>query len=152
MHTHTEHKNNYTHIHTEMHSRMHTLTYSHIHSTHIYTTHIDIHSLTHTFPHIHTLINMHKDSTHTFTHTHTHTHTHTYIYIYIYIYISSSSCRAVCADIPDRLSPFLPITHRLRQVFRIYNPCPHIAAVCRFVLVVPHLHIHEWGSTGVHRL
>ena len=33
--------------------------------------------------------------------------------------ISSSSCRAVCADIPDRLSPFLPITHRLRQVFRI---------------------------------
>ena len=37
----------------------------------------------------------------------------------IHIYISSSSCRAVCADIPDRLSPFLPITHRLRQVFRI---------------------------------
>ena len=32
---------------------------------------------------------------------------------------SSSSCRAACADIPDRLSPFLPITHRLRQVFRI---------------------------------
>ena len=53
---------------------------------------------------------------------------HIYIYVYmyacIYIYIciymsSSSSCRAVCADIPDRLSPFLPITHRLRQVFRI---------------------------------
>ena len=33
-----------------------------------------------------------------------------------------------------------------------YNPCPHIAAVCKFVLVVPHLHMHEWGSTGVHRL
>ena len=33
-----------------------------------------------------------------------------------------------------------------------YNPCPHIAAVCKFVLVAPHLHIHEWGSTGVHRL
>ena len=33
-----------------------------------------------------------------------------------------------------------------------YNPCPHIAAVCKFVLVVPLLHIHEWGSTGVHRL
>ena len=32
---------------------------------------------------------------------------------------SSSSCRAACADIPDRLSPFLPIIHRLRQVFRI---------------------------------
>ena len=34
-------------------------------------------------------------------------------------YISSSSCRAACADIPDRLSPFLPIIHRLRQVFRV---------------------------------
>ena len=32
---------------------------------------------------------------------------------------SSSSCRAACADIPDRLSPFLPIIHRLRQVLRI---------------------------------
>ena len=32
---------------------------------------------------------------------------------------SSSSCRAACADIPDRLSPFLPIIHRLRQVFRV---------------------------------
>ena len=44
--------------------------------------------------------------------------------IYIYIYIidissSSSSCRAACADIPDRLSPFLPIIHRLRQVFSV---------------------------------
>ena len=33
-----------------------------------------------------------------------------------------------------------------------YIPCPHIAAVCKFVLVVPLLHIHVWGSTGVHRL
>ena len=33
-----------------------------------------------------------------------------------------------------------------------YNPCPHIAAARKFVLVVPLLHIHEWGSTGVHRL
>ena len=32
-----------------------------------------------------------------------------------------------------------------------YNPCPHIAAVCKFVLVVPLLQV-EWGSTGVHRL
>ncbi len=31
---------------------------------------------------------------------------------------SSSSCRAACADIPDRLSPLLPIIHRLRQVLR----------------------------------
>ena len=30
-----------------------------------------------------------------------------------------------------------------------YNPCPHIAAVCKFVLVVLLLHIHEWGSTYV---
>ena len=33
-----------------------------------------------------------------------------------------------------------------------YILCPHIVAVCRFVLVVPLLHIHMWGSTGVHRL
>ena len=38
---------------------------------------------------------------------------------YVRVYSSSSSCRAACADIPDRLSPFLPIIHRLRQVFRI---------------------------------
>ena len=46
-------------------------------------------------------------------------------YIYIYnetVYISSSSCRAVGTDIPDPLSPFLPIVHRLRQVFRA-TPC-----------------------------
>ena len=32
---------------------------------------------------------------------------------------SSSSCHAASADIPDPLSPFLPIIHRLRQVFRV---------------------------------
>ena len=32
-----------------------------------------------------------------------------------------------------------------------YILCPHIVAVCMFVLVVPLLHIHMWGSTGVHR-
>ena len=41
---------------------------------------------------------------------HVHTHTHTYI--------SLSSCRATSTDIPDPLSPLLPIVHRLRQVFR----------------------------------
>ena len=52
-------------------------------------------------------------------HTHTHTHTNIYIYIYIYIYIpSSSSCRAASTDIPDPLSPLLPIVHHLWQVFR----------------------------------
>ena len=41
---------------------------------------------------------------------------HIYIYIYIYIYISSSSSsyRAGSTDIPDPLSPFLPIVHRPR--------------------------------------
>ena len=39
--------------------------------------------------------------------------------IYIYIYISSSSSyRAGSTDIPDPLSPLLPIVHRPRQVFR----------------------------------
>ena len=56
-----------------------------------------------------------------------------YIYIYIYIYIvrwdfsfstdnsrssSSSSSHAISTDIPDPLSPPLPIVHRFRQVFR----------------------------------
>ena len=30
----------------------------------------------------------------------------------------SSSCRAASTDIPDHLSPLLPIVHRLRQVFK----------------------------------
>ena len=30
----------------------------------------------------------------------------------------SSSCRAASTDIPDPLSPLLPIIHRPRQVFR----------------------------------
>ena len=47
------------------------------------------------------------------------TNTVIYIYIYIYIYISSSSCRTASTDIPDPLSPLLPIIHRLRQVFRV---------------------------------
>ena len=32
---------------------------------------------------------------------------------------SSSSCRAASTDIPDPLSPLLPIIHRLRPVFTI---------------------------------
>ena len=40
--------------------------------------------------------------------------------IMIEVYISSSSsCRAASTDIPDPLSPLLPIIHRLRQVFRV---------------------------------
>ena len=39
--------------------------------------------------------------------------------IYIYISSSSSSCGAASTDIPDHLSPLLPIIHRLRQVLRV---------------------------------
>ena len=90
--------------------------------------------------------------------THIHIHTHIYIYthtplIYIYIYISSSSsCRAASADIPDPLSPFIPIIHRPPAGLQGYILCPHIVAVCKFVLVVLLFHIHMWRSTGVHRL
>ena len=38
---------------------------------------------------------------------------------FLRLYISSSSCRAASADIPDPLSPFLPIIHRLRQVLEV---------------------------------
>ena len=50
---------------------------------------------------------------------------HMYLYMYICVYVhkyvsssSSSSCRAACTDMPDPLSPLLPIIHRLWQVFR----------------------------------
>ena len=39
-------------------------------------------------------------------------------YIHISSSSSSSSCRAASSDIPDPLSPLIPIVHRLRQVFR----------------------------------
>ena len=40
-------------------------------------------------------------------------------HIFMYGYVtSSSSCRAGSTDIPDPLSPLLPIVHRPRQVFR----------------------------------
>ena len=48
------------------------------------------------------------------------------VYIYIYIY---TSCRAASTDIPDPLSPLLPIVHRLWQVFRATSCfCPAICA------------------------
>ena len=50
-----------------------------------------------------------------YTHTHTHTHTHTYISSSS---PSSSSCCATSMDIPDPLSPLLPIIHLFWQVFR----------------------------------
>ena len=36
--------------------------------------------------------------------------------------VASSSCRAASTDIPDPLSPLLPIVHRLWQVFRAGRP------------------------------
>ena len=62
---------------------------------------------------------------------------------------SSSSCRAASTDIPDPLSPLLPIVHRLWQG---YIPYPHIAVVCMFELVVLLLPGHMWGSIRVHHL
>ena len=75
----------------------------------------------------------------------THTHTH----IYMYIYISSSSCRAACMDIPDPLSPLLPIVHRLRQVFKATS---HIHRCCMYVragrpaFARPYVEVHRSTS------
>ena len=57
-----------------------------------------------------------------------------------YISSSSSSSRATSMDIPDPLSPPLPIVHHLWQVFRATS------AECMFELVVLLLPGHMWGS------
>ena len=64
----------------------------------------------------------------------------------------SLSCRAASMDIPDPLSPFLPIVHRFWQVFRGYIPYPHRAAVCMFELAIQLLLGCMWGFIGVHHL
>ena len=49
-----------------------------------------------------------------------HTQTQRNISLSLSFYISSSSsCRTASTDIPDPLSPSLPIIHRLRQVFKV---------------------------------
>ena len=48
----------------------------------------------------------------------------TLVNIYIYIYIPSSSSCVASTDIPDPLSPLLPIIHRLWQVFRATSRIP----------------------------
>ena len=65
----------------------------------------------HVQAHTHTRANVLTQST-------THTHGKSTSYLYISSSSSSSSCHAGSTDIPDPLSPLLPIVHRLRQVFR----------------------------------
>ena len=97
------------------------------------------------------------------THARTHTHTHTYIYIYIYIYIYKRRNRIIYIYIHHHhVAPLAQISLTLSRHFPYHSSppaglqdnilCPHIVAVCKFVLVVLLLHIHMWGSTGVHRL
>ena len=61
---------------------------------------------------------------------------------------SSSSCRAASTDIPDTLSPLLPIIHCLRLVFRATS----LLYVCMFELIVLLLLGHMRGSIEVHHL
>ena len=72
------------------------------------------------------------------------------IYIYIYIYIIITSCRhhrypwPSIATFPYRLSPPAGLLG--------YILCPHIAAECKFGLVVLLLLGHMWGSIVVRHL
>ena len=50
-------------------------------------------------------------------------------------------------DIPDPLSPPLPIVHCFQQVFRATSRIGTVTAVCRFELVVLPLFSHVKGST-----
>ena len=72
---------------------------------------------------------------------------------HFYIYISSpSSRRTISTDIPDPLSPPLPIVPLLPAGLQGYIPHRHRAAVCRFELIVLPLLVHVKGSTGLHHL
>ena len=68
--------------------------------------------------------------------------------LYIYIYIMS--CRQHGYPWPSLATS--PYHSSPPAGLQSYILCPHIVAVCKFVLVVLLLHIHMWGSTGVHRL
>ena len=81
--------------------RLHTLTDTHIHThAHAYTyMYIHIHAHTYTYTYLGAIMHSHVGK----------------ICPYKYVYISSSSsCRAGSTDIPDPLSPLLPIVHRPR--------------------------------------
>ena len=58
----------------------------------------------------------------------------------------------ISTDIPDPLSPPIPIVHCFQQVFKGYIPYLHRAAVCRFELVVLSLLGHVKESTEIHHL
>ena len=77
----------------------------------------------------------------------------TIMYFFTNIYISSSSsssCRAASTDIPDHLSPLLPHHSSPPACLQVYILCLHIAAVCKFELVVLLLLGHMRGSIVVH--
>ena len=77
----------------------------------------------------------------------THTHTHVCVCIYIIIIMSRRQ-----RGYPWPSLAISPYHSSPPAGLQGYILCPHIVAVCMFVLVVPLLHIHMWGSTGVHRL
>ena len=58
----------------------------------------------------------------------------------------SSSCRAARTDIPDPLSPLLPIIHRLWQVFRATSVSSH--SCCMYVRAGRPA--FAWPCAGVH--
>ena len=66
--------------------------------------------------------------------------------------MSSSSCRAASTDIPDPLSPRIPIISSPLAGLQGYITYHHIAAVCMFELAVLLLIGHMRGSTGIHHL
>ena len=72
-----------------------------------------------------------------------------YIYIYIIIIIIMS-CRQHGYPWPSLATS--PYHSSPPAGLQSYILCPHIVAVCKFELVVLLLHIHMWGSIGVHRL
>ena len=65
----------------------------------------------------------------------------------LYLSSSSSSCRAASTDIPDPLSPRLPIIHRLWQVFRVISVSSH--SCCMYVRAGRPA--FDWPYAGVHR-
>ena len=88
-----------------------------------------------------------------------------YVYIYVYVFVCVKIYMCVCVYIyiiiilsrrqrgyPWPSLAISPYHLSLPAGLQGYILCPHIVAVCKFVLVVLLLHIHMWGSTGVHRL